>query len=401
VLDRFSTGSRLTVTSSGARATAVMNYGDSSAQTVRRSPRATHELQLVFQQLQLGDNAQNQNHVGVGEQDYSDSEDEYPPPIPRRHPDSYKAPPSTGPGSAQSPPRSPSRVNPLRSHPVADGASADPNPAPSPAQKPASQYRFSHPLRDQLSAQQSSVAPRRRPTNLVSYKPANPRLHPRLRRRTSLDTIASVTTTPSLHDSEDIDPLDAYISSPSTATLESEYPITPNVDLGQPPLSEPPKQTSLPESLRSASIDSTHSMHQTTPMSSTETVAPKGFLQKLKSGKRRDSADKRKESVGTDSGEKLVIERTVSVDQTSYRSKSSSASNTMSSGTPSRYPNSEAENSRSSSTWTASSHDISGLTQEELRKCRKKGINPSLYAEMKAARKGKWTSPIAGNTFLA
>jgi hypothetical protein len=73
----------------------------------------------------------------------------------------------------------------------------------------------------------------------------------------------------------------------------------------------------------------------------------------------------------------------------------------MSSGTPSKYPNSESGNSRSSSTWTASSHDISGLTQEELRKCRKKGINPSLYAEMKAARKGKWTSPIAGNTFLA
>jgi hypothetical protein len=394
------------VTSSGARATAVMNYGDSSAQTARRSPRATHELQLVFQQLQLDDNAQNQNYAKVGEQDYSSSEDEYPPPIPRRHPDSYKAPPSTGPGSAQSPPRSPSRVNPLRFHPVADGASADPIPAPSPAQKPAPQYRFSHPFRDQLSAQQTSVVPRRRPTNLVSYKPANPRLHPRLRRRTSLDTIASVTTTPSLHDSEDIDPLDVDplhvdISSPSTVTLESEYPITPNVDLGQPPLSEPPKPTSLPESLRSASLDSTRSMHPTTPASSTETVAPKGFLQKLKSGKRRDSADKRKESVGTDSGEKLVIERTVSVDQTSYRSKSSSASNTVSSGTPSRYPNSEAENSRSSSTWTASSHDISGLTQEELRKCRKKGINPSLYAEMKAARKGKWTSPIAGNTFLA
>ena len=389
------------MTSSGARATAVMNYGDSSAQTVRRSPRATHELQLVFQQLQLDDNAQNQNYAKVGEQDYSSSEDEYPPPIPRRHPGSYKVLPLSGPGSAQSQPHSPSRVNPLRFHPVADGASTDPIPAPSPAQKPASQYRFSHPFRDQLSAQQTSVAPRRRPTNLVSYKPANPRLHPRLRRRTSLDTIVSVTTTPSLHDSEDIDPLDVYIPSPSTVTLEPEYPITPNADLGQPPLSEPPKPTSLPESLRSASLDSTRSMHPTTPASSTETVAPKGFLQKLKSGKRRDSADKRKESVGTDSGEKLVIERTVSVDQTSYRSKSSSTSNTVSTGTPSRYPSSEAGNSRSSSTWTASSHDISKLTQEELRKCRKKGINPSLYAEMKAARKGKWTSPIAGNTFLA
>ena len=384
-----------------------MVYDDTSSQTVRRSPRATHELQQVFQQLQLDNDAQNQNYAESGDQDCSSSEDDYPPPIPRRHPDSYKASRSTGPGPAQSPPYSQSRVNPLRFHPVAasDGTSADPipapAPAPSPAQKPAPQYRFSHPFRDQLSAQETIVAPRRRPTNLVSYKPANPRLHPRLRRRTSLDTIVSVTTTPSLHDSEEIDPLDVGASSPSTATLESEYPITPNVDLGQPPLSEPPKLTSLPGSLRTASLDSTHSMHPTTPVSSTETVAPKGFLQKLKSGKRRDSADKRKGSVGTDAGEKLVIERTVSVDQTSYRSKSSSASNTMSSGTPPEYPNSEAGNSRSSSTWTASSHDISDLTQEELRKCRKKGINPSLYAEMKAARKGKWTSPIAGNTFLA
>ena len=47
-------------------------------------------------------------------------------------------------------------------------------------------------------------------------------------------------------------------------------------------------------------------MHLTTPASSTETVAPKGFLQKLKSGKRRDSADKRRESVGTNSGKELL-----------------------------------------------------------------------------------------------
>ena len=395
------------MTSSGARATTVMVYDDSPAQIVRRSPRATHELQQVFQQLQLDINAQ--NHADIGEHGYSGSEDESPPPIPRRHPDSYKATPSIA-GSSQPPPHSPSRVNPLRFHPVAaDGASAGsgsgpvpaPAPAPAHAQKPTPQYRFSHPFRDQLSAQQTIVAPRRRPTNLVSYKPANQRLHPRLRRRTSLDTIASVTTTASLHDSEGIDPHDVGISSPSTVTLEPEYPITPNVDLEPPPLSEPPKPTSLPESLRTASLNSSNSTHPPSPVSSTETVAPKGFLQNLKSGKRKDSSGKRKESVCTDVGEKLVIERTVSVDQTSYRSKSSSASNTMSSGTPSKYPNSESGNSRSSSTWTASSHDISGLTQEELRKCRKKGINPSLYAEMKAARKGKWTSPIAGNTFLA
>jgi hypothetical protein len=136
-------------------------------------------------------------------------------------------------------------------------------------------------------------------------------------------------------------------------------------------------------------------MHPTTPVASAETYPPKSILKKLKSGKRKDS-------VGTDGGtDRLVIERTVSVDQTSYRSNSSSASNTISSGTLSRYPPSEAGNSRSSSQWTASSHDTSGLTPEELKKCKKKGINPALYAEMKAARKGKWTSPIAGNTFLS
>ncbi|KAF3007929.1 hypothetical protein E8E13_011202 [Curvularia kusanoi] len=378
---------------------------DGRPRPIHRSPRATHELEQVFQQLQLENNPQ--GYDDVEGQDYSDSDDEFPPPIPRRHPDSYKERPSISPGTTESPPRSPSHVNPLRSHPVtSDEASIDsipaPAPTPTPAQGPPSQYRFSHPFRDELSTnRQIDAAPRRRPTNLVSYKPANQRLHPRLRRRTSLDTIASVTTTASLRDSEDVDAPDVETPSPSMFTLESEYPITPNVDLGPPPLSEPPESVSLPGSLRTASIDSTNSMHPNTPVSSTETLPHKGFLQKLKSGKRRDSIDKRKDSVGTDGGDRLVIERTVSVDQTSYRSKSSSASNPISSGTPSRYPNSEAGKSQSSSTWTASSHDISGLTPEELKKCKKKGINPSLFAEMKAARKGKWTSPIAGNTFLA
>jgi hypothetical protein len=56
--------------------------------------------------------------------------------------------------------------------------------------------------------------------------------------------------------------------------------------------------------------------------------------------------------------------------------------------------------SSGSSTWSASNFDISALTEAEIKKCKKKGINPALYAEMRAAKKGKWTSPIAGNTFL-
>jgi hypothetical protein len=40
------------------------------------------------------------------------------------------------------------------------------------------------------------------------------------------------------------------------------------------------------------------------------------------------------------------------------------------------------------------------MTDAETTRCRKKGINPALYAEMRAARKGRWMSPLAGNTFL-
>lgn len=367
-----------------------MNYDD-YPHPLRRSPRAAHELQHAFRQLQLSNNQL--AYDNDREEDYSDTEDDTAPPTPRRRTNPPEEPPAISPGPSEPPPRSPLHVNPLRSHPVAsDSASADPAPAPAPAP----QYRFSHPFRDQLHAsQQAGTTPRRRPANLVSYKPANQHLHPRLRKRTSLDTIASVTTTASAHDFEHVHAPDAETPSFSMFSLESEYPITPGVDLGPPPMSEPPKLTSLPGSLRTASFDSTHSMRSTTPVSSAETYPPRGILQKLRSGKRKDS-------VATDGGgERLVIERTVSVDQTSYRSNSSSASNTISSGTPSREPTSEEANSRSSSTWTASSHDIGGLTPEELRKCKKKGINPALFAEMKAARKGKWTSPIAGNTFLA
>ncbi|XPT00751.1 hypothetical protein M3J09_009901 [Ascochyta lentis] len=368
-----------------------MDYED-YPHPIRRSPRAAHELQQVFEQLQL-DNNRRDYHDDHVEDDYTDSDQDTPPPIPRRRPDSYGEPPTTSP--REPPPRSPSHVNPLRFHPVA--ADKEPAPAPpAPAQRPTPRHRFSHPFREQLYAlRQPDPAPRRHPTNLVSYKPANQRLHPRLRRRTSLDTIASVTTTASV-----LDPEDAEAPSPDMFTLEDEYPITPDVDLGPPPATEPPKAVSLPESLRTASlrtasVSSTQSMYPATPVASAETYPPKSLLQKLKPGKRKDST-------GMEGGaERLVIERTVSVDQTSYRSNSSSASNTVSSGTPSRYPPSETGNSRSSSTWTASSHDISGLTPEEIKKCKKKGINPALFAEMKAARKGKWTSPIAGNTFLS
>lgn len=53
--------------------------------------------------------------------------------------------------------------------------------------------------------------------------------------------------------------------------------------------------------------------------------------------------------------------------------------------------------------WRGSDYDTSCLSEAEIRKLRKKGIDPALYAEMKAARKGKgkWISPLVGNTYLS
>ncbi|KAK5138344.1 hypothetical protein LTR08_003405 [Meristemomyces frigidus] len=52
--------------------------------------------------------------------------------------------------------------------------------------------------------------------------------------------------------------------------------------------------------------------------------------------------------------------------------------------------------------WSSSGYDVSGLSIAEITKLRKKGINPALYAEMKAARKGKnkWVGPLVGNSFI-
>ena len=52
--------------------------------------------------------------------------------------------------------------------------------------------------------------------------------------------------------------------------------------------------------------------------------------------------------------------------------------------------------------WKGSDYDYSGLSDAEIRKLRKKGINPALYAEMKAARKGKgkWLNPLSGNAYI-
>lgn len=54
------------------------------------------------------------------------------------------------------------------------------------------------------------------------------------------------------------------------------------------------------------------------------------------------------------------------------------------------------------SDWKSSSYDVSGLSDKKLAKLKKKGINPQLYMEMKAARggKGKFVGPLVGNTYI-
>jgi hypothetical protein len=52
--------------------------------------------------------------------------------------------------------------------------------------------------------------------------------------------------------------------------------------------------------------------------------------------------------------------------------------------------------------WQSSKHDTSNLSDAEIRKLMNKGVNPNLYAEMRAAKKGrsKIVGPLLGNAFL-
>jgi len=58
----------------------------------------------------------------------------------------------------------------------------------------------------------------------------------------------------------------------------------------------------------------------------------------------------------------------------------------------------------------ASNYDISSLSESQIAKLKKKGIDPALYMEMKAAtgglagkdgkKRSKWTRALVGNTFI-
>ncbi|ORX98522.1 hypothetical protein BCR34DRAFT_606895 [Clohesyomyces aquaticus] len=99
----------------------------------------------------------------------------------------------------------------------------------------------------------------------------------------------------------------------------------------------------------------------------------------------------------------LEISKKISFDQRSERTRSSSSNMTISSGRLSKISppiSDKRSDSVSSKDWKSSEYDTSWLREADLKKCKKKGINPALYAEMKAARKGKWMSPIVGNIIL-
>ena len=70
--------------------------------------------------------------------------------------------------------------------------------------------------------------------------------------------------------------------------------------------------------------------------------------------------------------------------------------------TASHHTVSESGESGSYDIEEGSEYDTGGMTDAEIRKLQRKGINPALYAEMKAAKKGKrWVGPLLGNGFLS
>ncbi|KAH7094735.1 hypothetical protein FB567DRAFT_11916 [Paraphoma chrysanthemicola] len=338
-----------------------MDYDDAVPPPIRRSPRAALVYQTVPEEPWFED---------------SDSE-EAAPTFPHRQSASRERgalqdqSPSTGPNVLGAPQPSPAKVTNF------------------------SRHRYSHPLRQQLQRAQPVETlpeppppiPHRSPARLKSFR-RDKRMPLHLRRRTSLETIESVTTTPSVasDDDEQLDPPEARAPSPYFFTLEEDPAATP-VALDA---------RSLASSNPSSDLRSTPSYNETmTPVPSVEAEphSPKTLFQKMRH---------RKGNMPTCVPERLVIERKVSFDRTSHRSSltNSNQSNPSERQFGSGLFETERSRSGSSSEWSASSFDITSLTESEIKKCKKKGINPSLYAEMKAARKGKWTSPIAGNTFL-
>ncbi|KAF2833691.1 hypothetical protein CC86DRAFT_13568 [Ophiobolus disseminans] len=326
---------------------------------IRRSPRAALEHQTTAHDARVDDN------------DF----DEAAPAVPRSRSASLESASSL---QNRAPP-----VNPLAAHPISPGEVTN-----------FSRQKPSRPLTvdpgylriiASLHSQPPPPVPHRSPAKLKSYR-SNKRLPAHLRRQTSLETIDSVTTTQSCNSDEDEpDPPEAIAPSPYFFTLEDDPATTPVAT----------DAFSLDSSMHSSSVSSRQSHNPpNTPTASIETEphSPKTIFRKMM----------RKSNGPAGVPDRLVIERKVSFDRTSHRSSLSASNQSIPSERPIGSGIFDVERSRSgsSSEWSASDFDIAGLTEAEINKCKKKGLNPALYAEMKAARKGKWTSPIAGNTFL-
>jgi hypothetical protein len=368
-----------------ARPSAVMDFDDALPPPIRRSPRATLQVRKQHRDLHT-----------IGLDNACDKLDHHaPPPIaPDRsasnNSSQHKAPAlrqslSSGPG-------------PLRVHPI------DAPPPKNPARRYPPQLQKPEP-RDTTSSdpapQAEPPASRRHPRGLVSYRnnkrgtSSIKRLPPHLRKQTSLETIHSVATTTSDDESEyGHDPPEAEAPSSEWFTIEDDAYSNP-----------PPSLTSRSSSIHSSTASSRQSITPVeTPLeyASLDHHTPQSLFRKMMPRKLSD-----KTQDAPPSPARLVIEKS-----TSFSRSSSSFTLSGSISSPSEEHRSlhsileEAERNRSgskssgSSKWSASDFDISALSEAEIKRCKKKGINPALYAEMRAAKKGKWTSPIAGNTFL-
>lgn len=256
---------------------------------------------------------------------------------------------------------------------------------------------FSHPFKQQTRC--SNRLPQSNTPNPLAYH-NNPRLPPSLRRWSSLETIESVTTTLSLYD-------DSPQQSADQSQGQSGELLQPDVETsstGFSTLDEEDSSSSYRYSTHSGAPSLTHS-DETSSLRSTSTPTRRSHVHANPTSSsliRKLKPSRFKEPLVLP--EHLEIERTISFDQTSHRSNSSNSIMTISSSRPSNmgYPSSTtaSKTSQDSKDWRASDYDITSLSEKELKKCKKKGINPALYAEMKAARKGKWVSPIGGNTIL-
>jgi len=123
---------------------------------------------------------------------------------------------------------------------------------------------------------------------------------------------------------------------------------------------------------------------------------------------KRTSLSQRSERLSISSTDNLNLDRmgtlSLSNSKNSRWNDSASHHTVKPAAAPSMAP-SVAESGRTSlnsADWKSSEYDISGLSEKKLAKLRKKGINPQLYMEMKAARggKGKLVGPLVGNTYI-